>query len=130
MVRIVAFMFFIVLGMVVGCSNSSKSAMGGPAKSDVLNVAAAPAPAPIPAAAPQPVYDAQPVSYSSAAPMPGSTAVASTGGSKSYTVKKGDTLFSIAKASYGSGRDWQKIVSANPGLDPQKLKVGQHINIP
>lgn len=129
MSRIVALMFLILLGMVtVGCSsNGSKTTMGGQ-KSDVLNVAATPAPEPAAAPiAPQPVYDAQPVSYASASPLPATPAST---GSKTYTVKKGDTLFSIAKSSYGTGRDWQKIVSANPGLDPQKLKVGQTIQIP
>jgi nucleoid-associated protein YgaU len=49
---------------------------------------------------------------------------------KSYTVKKGDTLFSIAKSRYGNGNQYTKIVSANPGLSPQSLKAGQTITIP
>lgn len=131
MSRIVALLFFIVIGMVtLGCqSHGSRSAVQG-THSDVLNVAATPTPAPTPAPAPiapQPVYDAQPVSYASAAPASATPAVAA---SRTYTVKKGDTLFSIAKANYGTGREWQKIVAANPGLDPQKLKVGQTITIP
>ena len=48
----------------------------------------------------------------------------------SYTVKKGDTLFSIAKATYGSGNQWQRIASANPGLSPATLKAGQTIVLP
>ncbi len=47
-----------------------------------------------------------------------------------YTVKPGDTLWKIAAAKYGDGRKWQQIVSANPGLTPQKLKVGQTIMLP
>src|SRR2546423_540478 len=34
----------------------------------------------------------------------------------SYRVQKGDTLFAIAKAQYGDGKQWQKIVAANPGV--------------
>ena len=51
-------------------------------------------------------------------------------GSGSYTVKKGDTLYSIAKSRYGSGKEYTKIVAANPGLSPQSLKAGQTITIP
>ena len=47
-----------------------------------------------------------------------------------YKVKKGDTLFGIARAHYGDGKQWQKIAAANPGLSPQSLKVGQTINVP
>jgi len=48
----------------------------------------------------------------------------------SYTVKHGDTLFGIAKAHYGDGKQWARIVSANPGLSPAKLKAGQKIVLP
>ena len=48
----------------------------------------------------------------------------------SYTVQKGDTLWKIATTSYGDGKQWQKIASANPGLSPSTLKVGQTILIP
>ena len=48
----------------------------------------------------------------------------------SYQVKKGDTLFSIAKATYGNGNQWQRIASANPGLAPNTLKAGQTIVLP
>ncbi len=47
-----------------------------------------------------------------------------------YSVKKGDTLWSIAKKVYGDGQRWKDIVKANPGLDPQKLYVGQKLNMP
>jgi len=124
MSRIVALTFMIIVGLLtIGCSKDAKTASFNGEKSDVLNVAAAPAPAAEPVAA-QPVYDAQPVSYAAA---PTQTVGAA---NKSYTIKKGDTLFSIAKSQFGSGRDWQKLVSANPGLDPQKLRVGQQIVIP
>src|SRR3989344_5386594 len=36
----------------------------------------------------------------------------------SYTVQKGDTLWEVAEAKYGSGFEWNKILSAN------KDKVG------
>ncbi|MDB5300904.1 MAG: hypothetical protein JWO87_2567 [Phycisphaerales bacterium] len=65
----------------------------------------------------------------SAAPVAAApTAVAGAG--SSYTVKKGDTLFHIAKDKYGDGKQWTKIASANPGLSPATLKVGQTLTIP
>lgn len=48
----------------------------------------------------------------------------------SYTVQRGDTLWSIAKQHYNTGQRWKDIVAANPGLDPAKLKIGQQIMIP
>ena len=47
-----------------------------------------------------------------------------------YTIKKKDTLWSIATTHLGSGKRWPEIVSANPGLNPKKLAVGQTIKIP
>jgi 5'-nucleotidase len=47
-----------------------------------------------------------------------------------YVVKKGDTLYSIAKAHYGSGKEYTKIVAANPGVSAKTLKVGQKLVLP
>ncbi len=47
-----------------------------------------------------------------------------------HVVKKGETLYSLARQRYGDGKQWQKIASANPGVSPNALKVGQTIVIP
>ena len=47
-----------------------------------------------------------------------------------YTVQRGDTLWSIAERTYGDGKRWRDIVTANAGLDPTKLRVGQKIILP
>jgi nucleoid-associated protein YgaU len=47
-----------------------------------------------------------------------------------YIVKHGDTLYHIAKVRYGDGKQWQQIASANPGVSPTTLKVGQVLVIP
>ncbi|MBC7782662.1 MAG: LysM peptidoglycan-binding domain-containing protein [Burkholderiales bacterium] len=125
--RIVALTFVVILGLIVGCSSFGKGTTSRPGALDVS--ASAPIPPAKPVAA-QPIVDTQPIMYSPA-PTAGTASLNSgAAASKSYTVKKGDTLFSIAKTNYGTGRDWQKIASANPGVTPSKLKVGQQIVIP
>ena len=49
-----------------------------------------------------------------------------------YTVKKGDTLATIARAAYGSTTGWQKIFRANRDAlnDPDVTPVGATIKIP
>lgn len=48
-----------------------------------------------------------------------------------YTVKKGDTLMSIAAAKLGAAKRWKEIKRMNPGIrDPKRLKVGQKIKLP
>ncbi len=50
----------------------------------------------------------------------------------SYTVKKGDTLRKIAKATYGDESLWRRIFRANRGdmANPNDLTVGQIIKLP
>ncbi len=106
-----------------GCANKKPQA-----KSSVLDVSPSPVVTSTPA---QPQFEPVaplPPPAAAVTETPAPVKVASTGGS--YTVKKGDTLFSIAKAHYGNGNQWQKIASANNGLQPSKLKVGQTITLP
>ena len=123
----------VCLSFAGGCKNNNDpnaAAMRGSAL-DVspAPVAASPAPqAYTPAPAPAPA--AQPVVYDSApAAAPAAPVSASTSGG-SYTVKRGDTLYSIAKSHYGSGKEYSRIVAANPGVSPDKLRVGQTITLP
>ncbi len=53
-------------------------------------------------------------------------------GANVYTVKKGDTLWSIAKKYYGDGTKWRKILEANTKKvkSPKALKAGTELNIP
>jgi cell wall-associated NlpC family hydrolase len=45
---------------------------------------------------------------------------------QTYTVKDGDTLWDIAA---GSGMSVTELQNANPGFDPNKLKIGQQLNM-
>ena len=51
---------------------------------------------------------------------------------RSYTVKEGDTLYSIARRFYGSGRYWKAIYDANKNLikDPVKLTLAWKLVLP
>ena len=52
------------------------------------------------------------------------------GGGGEYVVQRGDTLWSISQARYGTGQRWRDIVNANPGLVPERMAVGQKLRIP
>lgn len=48
-----------------------------------------------------------------------------------YRVEKGDTLYSIARRFYGSGKKWRKILDANRSvLSAERVKIGQKLLIP
>ena len=51
---------------------------------------------------------------------------------RSYTVKKGDTIWLIAKLFYGSGRLWRRIYDANRNAikNPDRLVAGTKLKIP
>jgi nucleoid-associated protein YgaU len=59
-------------------------------------------------------------------------AAGSAAGGKTYTVKSGDTLSKIAKATLGDANKYPAIFDANRDLlsDPDKIKPGQVLKIP
>ncbi|MCE9590402.1 MAG: LysM peptidoglycan-binding domain-containing protein [Planctomycetes bacterium] len=113
--RTMAVLLVIGSAGLLGCQDKPKedaSATPPPPLEPAAPVAA-PAPAPAPVPVPAETY----------APAPAA-------GARSYTVKKGDTLYGIARREYGDARKVKDIIAANPGLDPNKIKVGQKINLP
>ena len=56
----------------------------------------------------------------------------SSGESRTYTVKKGDSLWKIAKQFYGSGELWSRIHDANRHVikDPDLIQPGWVLRIP
>ena len=54
----------------------------------------------------------------------------STGAGKEYTIKEGDTLWTIAQSQMGNGADYQKILDANGMKESDPLKPGNKIKIP
>jgi len=72
-------------------------------------------------------------SLTPAAPNPGGGAAApaeSGSGFGEYTVQSGDTLESIAVKELGGRKGVKRIIEANPGLDPSKMRLGQKLKIP
>ena len=47
-----------------------------------------------------------------------------------HTIVSGDTLYDIAVQRYGDARFVQAIMAANPGIDPNHLRVGDQIVLP
>lgn len=47
-----------------------------------------------------------------------------------YTIRKGDTLYSIAEQKLGGKSHVKELLAANPGLDARKLVVGRTITLP
>ena len=98
---------------------SSPAADEAPRRAPVGLMVAAPAAA-APAADEFPVIDFG----ATAAPA------ASTAGPRTHTVARGDTLYALATAYYGQGKQWTRIAEANPGVTPARLPAGQTIVIP
>jgi len=49
---------------------------------------------------------------------------------RTHTIARGDTLSELSQRYLGTARRWSEIVNANPGLQPNRLIVGETINIP
>ena len=48
---------------------------------------------------------------------------------RTYTVKKGDTLWGIATRFYGDGTRWRELASRNGVGDPKKLQIGKVLTL-
>jgi nucleoid-associated protein YgaU len=57
-------------------------------------------------------------------------AVPSSAPPSNLKVAPGDTLTAIAERTLGDGNDWYLIMAANPGMNPDRLRVGQILKIP
>jgi len=76
----------------------------------------------------EPVAPTEEVTFSSAPPQPAQPMQPAA--PTTYIIRKGDTLWSIARIHLGDPKRWVEIQNANPGLNPNKLPIGQTINLP
>jgi nucleoid-associated protein YgaU len=47
-----------------------------------------------------------------------------------YSVREGDSMWTIADRWLGDPSRWGRIADANPTIDPERLRVGQRVRIP
>ncbi|MHC4715686.1 MAG: LysM peptidoglycan-binding domain-containing protein [Planctomycetota bacterium] len=85
------------------------------------------APAPAPAAATEPLPE---IVSSDPEPAPELMAPPAPPAPRSHTIRKGDTLWSLAVLYLGDGQRWQDIASLNPGVKPQAMRIGTKLLIP
>jgi len=111
----------VVMALAAGCGSKNKTASTG-SQDSLAGIAPPP---PVHPTTPQaaPVVPVTPVDV---APVP-ENHVAS---GQRYVVKKGDTLWSLAQKTYGDGKQYKRISSANPSIKNDKLVAGQTIVLP
>jgi len=62
---------------------------------------------------------------------PARKSAAASGHWRTYQIQAGDTLFGIAERAYGDGREWPRLIEANPWIAPPNvLRAGVVIYIP
>ncbi len=96
--------------------------------SDVMDLSDSPPQAdPMPSAGPvEPLTTTTPppqVTPPQAEPLPAHAA-------RTHTIAAGDTPWNLAVKYYGDGKQWPKIIEANPGLTPERMPIGKKITIP
>ena len=64
------------------------------------------------------------------APAPVAPAPTAPAAGRTYTIKPGDNLWNISKEVYGDATKYQRIIDANPGINPDNMKPGTKIVIP
>jgi nucleoid-associated protein YgaU len=47
-----------------------------------------------------------------------------------YVVQPGDSMWTIARRWYGDSVRWREIAVSNPDIDPERLRVGQRLQLP
>jgi len=64
------------------------------------------------------------------APAAGSPPQGALARAQEHVVASGETLSAIALKYYGSANAWSILADANPGIDPDRLQIGQRLRVP
>ena len=136
-------MFALAAMLVAGCEPTKKDDALQPAGTAVYPEGQTPALEPVPTPVPPPVTTATTPTAPSKVKTPPKTTPATTPTApsktktppvkgESYTVKKGDSLSSIAKKFYNDANLWKKIADANKDKvhDKDKIFIGEVLVIP
>jgi len=109
----------------IGCAQKKEEEL--PAIDPAELEAAAPPPEPMPAVTGTPAVEVE-----TPTPQPPPTTAKPIGGGTSYTIQKGDTLYSLARRFYGDGKLWTRIADANKDRirDVTSIPVGTVLTIP
>ncbi len=67
---------------------------------------------------------------SASAPSARAEEAAAPAGVRVHRVRAGDSPYKLARKYLGSGMRYQEILDLNPGVDPNRLKIGQKLKIP
>ncbi len=86
-------------------------------------------PAPVAATGPTPAA-ATPVLFTPSATPRATPASAAGAHGRTHVVRRGETLFAIARSAYGDGKQWRRLATANPSAAAGPLRVGQQILVP
>lgn len=65
-----------------------------------------------------------------ASPAPRSTGAPRSPTRRAHVVRAGDRLVHLAARYLGDANAWRRIVAANPGLDPRRMRPGRVLRIP
>lgn len=98
-----------------------------PAAAETATDAAAPAAPATPATPAAPAATETPATTAPAAPA---TEAAAATAASVYKVVAGDSLWKIAKATYGDGLLWTKIAEANTLRNPNVISIGSELQLP
>ena len=117
------------MGLAVGCDNKKEDVSAAPPADNekpMFPESSVPVAEPAPAPTPADTY-AEPAPAPAPAPK---ESYAKPKAPRTYVVQKNDTLQKISMKFYNTNHKWKKILEANKGIDPNKLKVGTKLTIP
>lgn len=101
-----------------------------PAAAETATDAAAPAAPATPATPATPAAPAATETPAATAPAAPATEAAAATAASVYKVVAGDSLWKIAKATYGDGLLWTKIAEANTLRNPNVISIGSELQLP